>query len=224
MFTRQEREKESNMNEMPANNRRSRDSSAPLGSATDGRLRFLSGASNLTVHADPSIADLYRARFEGTAPGVRVEGGAVAIKYPRTLHPFDWRKRGADVVLNGSIPWGIGISGGLSRLEADLSRLRLDHFEVEGGASRVELLLAEPSGTVSIRFDGGVSDVTVRRPEGVAVRVLVGGGASNFTLDDQHFGAIGGQTRLESPDYAGATDRYEITITGGASNLTIDAR
>jgi len=86
----------------------------------------------------------------------------------------------------------------------------------------IELLLAEPSGEVSIRFDGGASDVVVRRPKGVAVGVLVGGGASKLALDDQHFGAIGGETRLESPEYAGATDRYEITITGGASNLTID--
>ncbi len=157
------------MNETPVNDPRSRGSSAPLGSATDWRLRFLSGASNATVHADLSTADLYRACFEGPRPSVRVEGGVVAIKYPRTLHPFDWRKRGADIVLNGSIPWEIGISGGLSRLDADLSELRLGSFSVSGGVTRVELLLAEPSGTVSIRFDGGASDVAVRRPKGVAV-------------------------------------------------------
>ncbi len=46
-----------------------------------------------------------------------------------------------------------------------------------------------------------------------------------MALDDQHFGAIGGETRLEGPnDYAGATDRYEITITGGVSNVTIEGR
>ncbi len=203
---------------------RSKAYSTPLGSVTDGRLRFLSGASNVTVHTDPSTADLYRARFEGMVPGVRVEGGAVAVEYPWTLHPFDWRKRGADVVLNGSIPWEIGFGGGLSRVHADLSGLRLDSFSASGGVSRVELLLAEPSGKVSIRFDGGASHVTIRRPKGVAACVLVGGGASKLALDDQHFGAIGGETRLESPDYAGATDRYEITITGGASNVTIEGR
>jgi hypothetical protein len=112
------------------------------------------------------------------------------------LHPFDWRKRGAGVVLNGAIPWKIGLSGGLSRVHPDSSGLRLDSFSASGGVSRVELLLAEPSGEVSIRFDGGASDVVVRRPKGVAVGVLVGGGASKLALDDQHFGAIGGETRL----------------------------
>jgi hypothetical protein len=148
----------------------------------------------------------------------------VAIEYPWTLHPFDWRKRGAEVVLNGSIPWEIGFSGGLSRLDADLSGLRLVSFSASGGVSRVELLLAEPSGKVSIRFDGGASDVTVRRPNGVGANVFVGGGASKLALDDQHFGAIGGETRLESASYAEATDRYEIVITGGASNVTIANR
>ena len=95
------------MKETPANAAKSRDFSAPLGSVTAGRLRFLSGASNVTVHTDPSTADLYRARFEGPLPGVRVEGGAVAVEYPWTSHPFDWRKRGA---VNGSIPWEIGFS------------------------------------------------------------------------------------------------------------------
>jgi hypothetical protein len=91
------------------------------------------------------------------------------------LHPFDWRKRGADVVLNGSIPWKIGLSGGLSRVHANSSGLRLPSFSASGGVSRVELLLAEPSGEVSIRFDRGASDVVVRRPKGVAADVLVGG-------------------------------------------------
>jgi hypothetical protein len=162
------------MNETPVNYQRRRDSSAPLGSATHGHLRVPTGASNVTVHTDPSAADLYRARFEGPPPSVRVEVGAVAIQYSRTFHPSDWRKRSADVVLNGSIPWKILIGGGLSRFEADLSGLRLDCFEFERGASRVELLLAEPSGTVSLRFDGGASDVTVRRPKGVAACVMHG--------------------------------------------------
>ena len=217
-------EKENKMNETPIDYPKSRKFSAPLGSVRYGRLRFLSGASNVTVHTDPSTADLYRARFEGPLPSVRVEGGAVAIEYPWTLHPFDWRKKGADVELNGSIPWEIGFDGGLSRFDADLSGLRLDSFSARGGVSRVELLLAEPSGKVSIRFDGGANDVTVSRPKGVATCVLVGGGASKLALDDQHFGAIGGETKLESPDYAEAADRYEITITGGASSVAIGIR
>lgn len=51
-----------------------------------------------------------------------------------------------------------------------------------------------------------------------------GGGASKLVLGDQRFGAVGGETRLASPDYAAAKDRYEISITGGASHVTVSTR
>ena len=59
-------EKENKMNETPIDYPKSRKFSAPLGSVRYGRLRFLSGASNVTVHTDPSTTDLYHARFEGS--------------------------------------------------------------------------------------------------------------------------------------------------------------
>src|SRR5215204_5272641 len=141
---------------------------APLGAITGGRLEFVRGASNVTIHTDYATANLYHARFEGPEPHVRAEGGVVTIEYPRTFHSFDWRKRTAEVTLNGAIPWEIRVRGGASRLDADLSRLRLSFFEVAGGASRVELRLPKPSGTVHLRVGGGASNVTIRRPEGVA--------------------------------------------------------
>ncbi len=52
----------------------------------------------------------------------------------------------------------------------------------------------------------------------------MGGGATNLTFDEKHFGAVGGEVDLRSPDYDGATDRYDIAITGGANNLSIEAR
>jgi hypothetical protein len=206
-------------------NKEKREHAAPLGSETSGRLEFVRGAANVSIRAVAATADLYRARFDGPVPSVRVERGAVTVKYAWTLHPFDWRRRGADIVLNGSIPWHIAVGGGgVSSLDADLSGLRLDSFKVEGGASRVELTLPDPSGTVPVRIFGGASNLTIRRPRGAAARVHVGGGASKLALDDQRFGAIGGETGLESPDYAGAADRYEITITGGANNVAIGTR
>jgi hypothetical protein len=66
--------------------------------------------------------------------------------------------------------------------------------------------------------------VSVHRPEGVAVRIRVGRGVSKLAFDEQRFGAIGGETRLQTNDYDGATDRYDVEVTGGASKLSIDTR
>jgi hypothetical protein len=93
---------------------------------------------------------------------------------------------------------------------------------VSGGASRLELTLPPPAGTVPVRVLGGASNVAIHRPGGVAAQVRVDGGSTNLAFDDQRFGAVGGELSLRSPDYERASDRYDITITGGASGLTID--
>ena len=212
------------MNETPVNVPRSSDSSAPLDSITHGRLRFLSGASNVTVHADPSTGGLYRSRFEGVVPEVWTEGGVVNIRYPRFFHPFGRRGCSGKVALNATIPWHIEVRDGASKVTADLSQLKLGSFEVAGGASKVELTLPRVSGLVPVRVLGGASNIVIHRPESVATRVRVVGGSTNLTFDDQHFGAVGSEVKLQGPNYDGASERYEITITGGASNVAIDSR
>ena len=211
------------MNETTANDPRKRDFAAPLDSITHGRLRFLSGASNVIVHADPSTGGLYRSRFEGVVPEVWTEDGVVNIRYPR-FYSFGRRGCSGKVALNATIPWHIEIRGGASKVTADLSHLKLGSFEVAGGASKVELTLPRVSGLVPVRVLGGASNVLIHRPEGVATRVRVVGGSTNLTFDDQHFGAVGSEVNLQSPNYDGAPERCEITITGGASNVSIDSR
>ena len=201
-----------------------KDYTVPLGSITRGRLQFTRGAANVVLLADSSMGDLYRARFDGPPPEVHAREGAVTVRYPRTFHPFDWRKRTAEVTLNPAIPWQIEFHGGLSRLDADLSVLELGSFEVTGGASGVAVTLPRPSGTIAVRVSGGASDVSIHRPEGVAARIRVGRGVSKLAFDEQRFGAIGGETRLQTIDYDGAADRYDLGVTGGASKLSIDTR
>ena len=200
---------------------------APLGPLSYGHLLFVSGASNVTIRADPSMEDLYRARFEGQAPFVKVQGGTVSIVYarfPRFGQRDFWLERPAEVALNASITWHIEVRGNISRLTADLREVRLGSINLAGGASRIEIMLPRPSGTVSVRIFGGASNVTIYRPEGVAARIHAGGGATNLSFDEEHFGAIGGDVNLRGPDYGDATNRYDIEVMGGANNLTIDAR
>jgi hypothetical protein len=161
---------------------------APLGSLSSGLLQFVSGASYLTVHADPSMKDLYRARFEGQVPLVRVQGGTVSIEYPR-FSPFDqrdsWLKRPAELALNASVSWHIEVRGSTSRLTADFSKIRLGSLNLAGGASRIEVVLPRPSGTIPVRILGGAGNVSIHRLEGVAARAHASGGATNLTFDER---------------------------------------
>jgi DNA-binding MarR family transcriptional regulator len=194
--------------------------SAPLGSVTRGRLVFSSGADRVTVQADPALSDLYRAHFERVVPRIQVRDGTVSIQY----HGFLFLRRSgpAEITLNGSIPWEIELQNGVSRLQADLRELHLSSLAVTGGASRIDVSLPKPTGTVAVRVSGGASRVTVRRPSTIPVRVHVSGGLSKLSLDGQRSGGISGEVRWESPAFKSASDRYDIDISGGASQVTVD--
>src|SRR5215217_2534562 len=179
-------------------------------------------------YSTPSIKELYRARFEAQVPIIRVQDGTVSIEYPRFPsldQHYYWLERRAEVALNASITWHIEVRGSISRLTADLRKLRLGSINLAGGASRIEVMLPGPSGTVPVRILGGASNVTIHRPEGVAALVHASGGATNLSFDEKHFGAIGSQVNLQSSDYDDSANRYAfIKVTGGANNMTLDTQ
>jgi DNA-binding MarR family transcriptional regulator len=196
--------------------------SAPLRSVQTGRLVFANGISRLTLGDVSGTDDLYRARFEGPVPKVRVQDGVVTFRYSRRFGGlFDRRDHPGQVTLNAAVPWDVEVRGGAYRIEADFGGLELSSFILTGGISELALTLPEPSGVVPVRLSGGASKVGIRRPAGAEARLNVKSGAAKLTFDEQSFDAVGGKVRLQSPGYDGASDRYEIEVSGGASELTV---
>jgi DNA-binding MarR family transcriptional regulator len=195
--------------------------SAPLGNLESARLAVSSGVYKLTLHAGDIMDALYQARFEGSPPDVKVKDGVVTIRYPRRLWAMVGEKRAAEVTLSRAIPWQITIQGGTSIITAELSDLNLAGLEIKGGMSMIRLELPVPSGLVPIRISGGASDITVRRPIGVAVRAHLKGWVSTFVFDDQIFSDVGNDVRLQSPGYEAAAPRYDIEVASSASMVRI---
>ena len=189
---------------------------APLGSVDVGQLVFTRGAAHLTIGVDGSMDELYRARFEGKVPDIRVDGGTVTVRYRMSLRP----PRG-EIVLSGRVPWAIRTRMGMSHVVADLEGLELRGLEISAGASHVEVRLPRPKDETHVRIGGGASDVELIRPAGVAVRVHVGGGVSKLAIDDFRLGSAGGKTDWRSPDYEKVAGRYDVEIGAGASKVTI---
>jgi len=200
---------------------------SPLGNNTHGKLAVVSGVPRITIGGDPSMQQLLRAHFERPLPVVHVKDGVVRISYPSySLLNWlvYWRQPVADLTINATIPWSIEMRGGVSSFEADLSQVQLTGLDLRGGVSLFWAILPEPSGTVLIRIVGGISDMTMHRPDSIPVRVQVKGGIGSLVLDDQHFGAMGGQPRLETAGFKEATNRYEIQISGSVSKLSIGSQ
>jgi hypothetical protein len=188
------------------------------GDHTEATLEFTRGASEIRLDPEQTPDRLFTAQFTGRQPAVSVARGTVSIRYPVGLS----FRTGGEVRLNPDVTWAIRIQGGADGLHADLARVGLSVIDIDGGASQVTLRLPSPGDTaIPIRIGGGASHVTVLRPTGVATRLNVSRGAADLAFDEQRFGAIGGEIRLESPPTAGGTGRYDITIGSGASHLTV---
>jgi DNA-binding MarR family transcriptional regulator len=193
--------------------------SAPLAGLGRARLAFRAGANEVTMRASGDMPELYRARFEGAVPQVRVREGTVSIQYRG--RPFDWRKRRAEVTVNASIPWHVGLNAGASRFTAYLRALDLAGFEVTGGVDKLGLSLGRPHGIVPIRITGGANRVQVERPVGVPVRLRVSGGMGKAELDGQKRGGTGGETTLLSDGAGSAKDIFEIEVVGGLAGIRV---
>lgn len=193
---------------------------APIGGVEHGRLRFGAGAARLELRGS-RIKDLYRASFDGKRPQVTVgSNGEVEVQY-KGFSWFGARDVAAQLTLTTAVPWSIEIRRGVSYLAADLRELRITSIEITGGASESELSLPRPRGTLTLRLSGGASRLAIRRPRGTAAQISVRGGASNLVFDAQRLGAVGGPTRLSTPGWDAAPDRWSIELTGGASDLSV---
>jgi DNA-binding MarR family transcriptional regulator len=195
--------------------------SAPLGGLSSGRLVVSSGISRLTVRTDEGMAELFQARFEGPVPSVAAKEGVVTIRYPRRLLGLGGEQRAAEVTLSVAIPWQIAIQGGASEVIAELGGLNLAGLEVKGGLSSIRLELPAPSGVVPIRISGGASEITVRRPAGIAARAHLKGWVSQFVFDDQTFSDLGNNVRLQSSGFEPTAPYYDIEVASSASMVTI---
>lgn len=195
--------------------------SAPLANLPSGQLVVAYGVSRLIIDTAVGMADLYQARFEGPVPDVGARDGIVAIRYPRRLLSSIKLQRTAQVTLNVAIPWKIMIQGGASDVSAELDGLNLTSLEVKGGLSSIRLKLPRPSGVVPIRISGGASEISVRRPVGVAARAHLKGWVSTFIFDEQAFSDMGNNVWLQSSNFKANGPYYDIEVASSASMVTI---
>ncbi len=193
---------------------------APLGGLTEARLLFRSGVPDVTLTGDPSIGELYRARFQGPVPKIRVRDGTVSVHFPRSL--FNWRGGRGRFALSTRIPWRIEVTGGTGHLTADLARATVKGIDIVGGANDIRLALGPARGTVPVRITGGADKVQVKVPGTAEVALRVTGGASRVSFAGQSTRRAGGMERFATPSWASAVDRYDVEVTGGASRVTVE--
>jgi TetR/AcrR family tetracycline transcriptional repressor len=129
-----------------------------------------------------------------------------------------------DIELNPSRPWRFQIQGPTWNTVLDVGALDVREIKLDGGAARVECFLPIPRGVVPIIVSGGVVGVSLHRPPGVAVIADVSTGAVRIMLDDFSAKAATTDLHWESAGASTSADRYELRISGGAVQVTLDEK
>jgi hypothetical protein len=210
----------------------SQDFKASVGSLEKAELSLEFGATAVDVNTESLGDDLFRAHFEYSpgepAPSGTVdrETGTVTLRQNPHMNPFAFSGPRHDRVvvrLNDRVAWKVRISGGASQMGLNLSTGRVSGVEISGGASQMDLTLPAPHGTVRVAISGGASQMHIRCASGTAARITVTGGVGTLQVNDSRQTGVG-QLTLATPGYDSTADRYDIQITGGASNVTLDTR
>ena len=204
------------------------DASQRLSGVTAGTLDVSYSAASLDIGTGSTGDAMYQVHVDYPAgenpPTISLDqpSGTVAISQNGSFGSFRLfgsNQRHLKITLSSKIPWTIRISGGAANGHLDLRELQLRNFEISGGASNLSAQLGHPKGTIGVHLSGGASNLTLQAPSGTQWRISAAGGVSSVTINGSRSGNVGGGFERQSPRYGGATDRFDIELSGGVSNL-----
>ena len=203
------------------------DFSSEVGDLTEATAEIDAGGATINVSGDSDIgSNLYEAHitFQGPTPQISLDRstGVVTIKQQQGQFPLIiFRNFELDLKLNPSVAWKLDINTGASTATLNLANLHVGSISLNTGASRQDITLGQPSGKVPVEINGGALTVNIHRPTGVAASISVDGGAVSLTADGQEQRGFGAVT-FKTDGFDNATDRYQITVNGGANTVTLD--
>ena len=200
---------------------------APLAGAESGQVALDGGGVRFSAHLADTGGDLYRAGFRnpnGDDPAFAGGSGNVTIRYGSGRGLFgSLGQRSLDLTLNSALPWTLKLDGGGYAADIDFRQGRLQGLSLSGGGISLNAHLPPPQGTVRIAISGGGVNADLHRPAGVAARVTASGGGSAIDGDGNHQSALAGATVWTSPEFAAASDRYDVTVSGGGNHVSVDS-
>jgi hypothetical protein len=127
-----------------------------------------------------------------------------------------------DIELNPRHPWRFQIQGPTWNTVLDVGGIDVREIKLDSGAAKVECFLPSPRGVVPIIVSGGVVGVNLHRPPGAAVVADLSSGAVRVKLDEFAVKAVMADIHWESAGASASPDRYELRISGGAVQVSLD--
>jgi len=156
----------------------------------------------------------FKSRLVGERLEVKLDAGPTFIPF---LGPDSgtWQFQ-----VNQDVPLTLDVDAGASRLDLDLTDLKVTHVSVDTGASSLELKLPARAGNTLVDIESGAATLNLSVPQGVGARLRVRQGASSVQVDQTRFPMRDGGL-YQSADYDTAANKVEINLNGGANTVNV---
>ncbi len=107
---------------------------------------------------------------------------------------------------------------GAGKLDADITNLKLDTFELQVGAGNAEILFSEISIPKDTRIEIGAGAATLNIPENTGLKVVYEIGLGKLQINDT---SLFGKGSYTSPDFDSKASRMILSVRVGAGSVTI---
>ncbi len=189
----------------------------PVRAGSPASIAIDSGSRGVVLRHGEDMQTLFRlAQDRRSAAPAIVRGETVIVRRLRGVGE-------GEIELNPRHPWTFRIQGPTWNTTLDVGGLDVREIKMDSGAARVECFLPEPRGIVPIIVSGGVVGVKLHRPRGVAVVAAISTGAVRLRLDDFNTNATYTDLHWASEGAERSADRYELQISGGAWQVSLDS-
>lgn len=126
-----------------------------------------------------------------------------------------------DILLNSDVVWDIDLNAGGIDADIDLSALKVEKFEMDGGAGNIRLVLGDGYPNAKVDIDAGAAKFKIYVPKSSGVKIRVDGLMNSIDFNGLIFER---QDRFYiSPNYEEAENKIEIDIDMGAGALEFNA-
>lgn len=195
----------------------------PLGELKEAELSIDVGAGALNVMALPtSSADLIDAEL--TYDRSSWFGGRLSKSLQRSGAEGRLRLRGGsgandwNLKLSPNVAWDLTIDAEAVKAELDLGQLATRSLELKVGASDVTVRFPERAGRTIARIKGGVSNLSLEIPSGVAATIRIDSPLSTVDIDEARFMRRDG---YYSAGDSAAPNSLELSLDIGVSRVRI---
>lgn len=122
--------------------------------------------------------------------------------------------------LSTKVHYDLDIDAGAIDGKIDLSRLLVDNFKLDTGASKFELVFGDTGVTTKGKIDSGASKVNLVIPENVGVRIHLSGVASSTNFMGS--GLFIDEKNWASSNYETAKTKVDLDISTAAGSIQLD--